>query len=641
MTVMRAPVRFVVLAAICSAILAGASPAFAADLVVQSVNTSEFPSVEIRVALPPEMVIDGAVPLFEVSENGVDRTVTSADPESSFARQSIDVVLLLDASGSMAGKPLAAAKAAAREFVASLGASDRIAVVTIGEDPKVVTSFTADRAELERAISSVKAQGETALYDSVVRATELFGESEAQQRYLVLLSDGGDTVSAASLDKAIDRVKDVGAPVYAVALSSPEYNPRAVKALARSTRGTLLSTREADKLTGIFKAIAEEIQTTWLVSYRSADPPSPDLEIILTAASGSTRGQATAVADNPTFEATKNLPWNVVRLDPAFTYAAWGIAVVAGLAVGFAAMGTGLLLRREGTAIDQLAYYDQLRATDTKGSGEAEGDPNSIRSRLDGAVRQVAGSRGITADLKDRLDRAGYQLRPNEFMYLHLLGVAVVGVIVQLALHMPLLTVLAVVLATWLPFSYLEWAANRRTARFESDLPDIVSLIAGSLRSGWGIQQALDLIVDETREPASSEFRRVQSETRLGLSLEESLNKMAARLNSVDFTWIVTAIGIQREVGGNLAEVLDIAAGAIRERAELRREVVALTAEGRFSAIILVALPFVMFGGLFFVGPRYIGQMTSSVYGWMMLGLAGFLLLIGAIWLFRVSKVEV
>ena len=138
------------------------------------------------------------------------------------------------------------------------------------------------------------------------------------------------------------------------------------------------------------------------------------------------------------------------------------------------------------------------------------------------------------------------------------------------------------------PIWFLGWAADRRRARFEADLPDIVSLIAGSLRSGWGIQQAIDLIVDETKDPAATEFRRVQSETRLGLSLEESLNKMAARLDSLDFAWIVSAIGIQREVGGNLAEVLDIAAAAIRERAELRREVVALTAEGRFSAIILV-----------------------------------------------------
>ncbi len=278
---MRGPVRLLVIAALLCALAAGASPAFAADLVVQSVNTSEFPAVELRVALPPEMVVDGAVPRFELSENGVDRVITSADPESSFVRQSIDVVLLLDASGSMAGKPLAAAQAAAREFVASLGPSDRIAVVAIGETPKVITSFTADRTALDRAIASVEAKGETALYDSLVRAASLIDQSAAQQRYVVLLSDGGDTVSSASLDKAVSRVKSAGAPVYAVALSSPEYNPRAVKALARGTRGTLLSTRESDKLTDIFKAIAEEIQTTWLVAYRSADPAAPDLEITL------------------------------------------------------------------------------------------------------------------------------------------------------------------------------------------------------------------------------------------------------------------------------------------------------------------------------------------------------------------------
>ena len=246
-----------------------------------------------------------------------------------------------------------------------------------------------------------QAKGETALYDSLVRAASLIDQWAAQQRYVVLLSDGGDTVSSASLDKAVSRVKSAGAPVYAVALSSPEYNPRAVKALARGTRGTLLSTRESDKLTDIFKAIAEEIQTTWLVAYRSADPAAPDLEITLKATSDGLRGKATAITDNPSFEAAKGQPWNPVKLSPLFAISGWGIAILAGLAVGFAVAGTGLLLRREGTAIDQLQYYDQLRAT-------------RMRSRRTCAKRTpIAGESGRSSGMLSRKLPASEASRPT------------------------------------------------------------------------------------------------------------------------------------------------------------------------------------------------------------------------------------
>lgn len=621
-------------------VLGVATSALAEDLVVQSINTSSFPNVEIRLALPPDMVTEGASPKFQVVENGVPRAVSKSAPEDGSVRGAIDVALVLDTSGSMKGDPLEHAKAAARQFVAEMGSNDRVAIVTIGGKPTTLVGFTSDKLVLDGAIAGLSAGGDTALYDALVKAAALFDDSPSSQRYVVLLSDGGDTVSSASLDKAVDKMSAVSAPIYAVALSSRRQKPEAVQALARSTQGSMLATDEAAKLTEIFSAIAEEIQTTWLVSYRSADPPAPDLEIVLTARARGMDGKVITTADNPTFESTKGQPWQVRKLSPLFRVAGWTIALMVGLSIGLAVTGTALILRREGSAIDQLEYYDHLRASRFDGA-QGDADGSGIRSRLQGAVAQVAGERGFTADLKVRLQRAGFIIRPNEFIYLHLVTVIVIGALTRIGTGSALVAVTAVALATILPLWYLDFAARRRTARFEADLPDIVSLIAGSLRSGWGIQQALDLIVEETREPAASEFRRVQSETRLGLSLEESLGRMADRLQSVDFTWVVSAIGIQREVGGNLAEVLDIAAGAIRERAELRREVVALTAEGRFSAIILVALPFLMFAGLLVVAPKYASALTSTFYGVVLLVSALVMLLVGGLWLFRVSKVEV
>jgi len=142
-------------------------------------------------------------------------------------------------------------------------------------------------------------------------------------------------------------------------------------------------------------------------------------------------------------------------------------------------------------------------------------------------------------------------------------------------------------------------------------------------------------------DPARSEFRRVQAESRLGLPLEDALHRMANRVDSEDLRWTVSAISIQREVGGNLSEVLNTVARTIRERAELKRSVSALTAEGRYSAVVLTLMPFVMFGGLLLVSTDYALQLLNTGIGRSMLILGGTLLAIGTFWINRVVNVEV
>jgi len=148
-------------------------------------------------------------------------------------------------------------------------------------------------------------------------------------------------------------------------------------------------------------------------------------------------------------------------------------------------------------------------------------------------------------------------------------------------------------------------------------------------------------VVDEVGDPARSEFRRVQAESRLGLPLEDALHRMANRVDSEDLRWTVSAISIQREVGGNLSEVLNTVARTIRERAELKRSVSALTAEGRYSAVVLTLMPFVMFGGLLLVSTDYALQLLNTGIGRSMLILGGTLLAIGTFWINRVVNVEV
>ncbi len=146
-------------------------------------------------------------------------------------------------------------------------------------------------------------------------------------------------------------------------------------------------------------------------------------------------------------------------------------------------------------------------------------------------------------------------------------------------------------LGAFLPWSYLGFRRNRRRKAFERSLPETLQLISGSLAAGLSLAQSIDTVVREGQDPIASEFRRVLVETRLGISLDDALEGVADRFGSRDFAWVVMAIRIQRQVGGNLAELLDTVAATMREREYMRRQVAALAAEGKLSAWVLGGLP--------------------------------------------------
>jgi tight adherence protein B len=232
-------------------------------------------------------------------------------------------------------------------------------------------------------------------------------------------------------------------------------------------------------------------------------------------------------------------------------------------------------------------------------------------------------------------------LRVNEYIFFHLVLTLVAGGLAVLLADSFMLTAIVVLVAAAGPLVLIQMRIDRRRAAFEEQLPDVLSLIAGSLRAGWGIQQSISLVVQEVADPSASEFGRVESETRFGLPFEEALQRMAERVDSDDFRWTVAAVTIQREVGGNLAEVLDIVAYTIRQRAELRRHVSALSAEGRFSAIVLALLPFLVMVGMVLIAPQYVAVLFTARIGLIMLGFGAVLLVVGVIWIIRLTKVEI
>jgi len=202
---------------------------------------------------------------------------------------------------------------------------------------------------------------------------------------------------------------------------------------------------------------------------------------------------------------------------------------------------------------------------------------------------------------------------------------------------------LAIVLALIVPvigrmvFSVL---AERRRKKFEGQLGETLQMLAGSLRAGYSLPQAIATVAQEGEEPTTSEFTRVTNEVRVGRSLTESLDDVAVRMRNEDFYWVTQAIGINREVGGNLAEVLDSVSATIRGRAEIKRQVASLAADGKLSAIILMLLPFAVSLFLAILSPAYIGRLVSSPMGWIMIASGALMLTIGGFWLSKLINIK-
>ncbi len=624
----------------CAGIASVAGPAGAADnaadrLVVQDVDLSNYPQVRLQVVVPSAMA-EGERPVFSVRENGRDAEVLAASGDK--VDQSVDAVLVLDTSGSMEGEALAAAKRAAGAFVAQLKPPSRAALVVFSDRPKLVMPATADAARLKGAIDRMEAGGETALYDAVLLGLRQVEKGGDAQPAVVVLSDGGDTASRASLTHTIAELRETGVPVLAVALPSDEADPEALGMLTRVNAGKVASIERLDDLTGYLSGLARELQTRYTVAYNGNRPATVDLDIEVTAAGSAGEALGDVVVKNPAAAYEGPLEETVEPVPPAnpVTYVTAIVLVFASVAMLVAALA--LLLVRPATGLDQLAFYDQS-AGDAEGADGAH--PDRIMSGVMGALDYVAGKGGYKRLAYEQLERAGLPLRPTEYIGLHVSLVVGSGIVTELLSQQFAAAIAVVIIVTVLPLVWVSQRIERRRSDFETQLPDTLDLIAGSLRAGWGLQQAIEAVVDQCKPPMSEEFRRAQTEVRLGRSVDDALGSVAHRIQSTDFDWVVSAISIQREVGGNLAELLGIVANTIRERAALKRQVSALTAEGRFSAGILFVLPFFEAAILFLMNRAYISLLFTTAPGFVLLATGAALLVIGAIWLNRVIRVEV
>ena len=252
---------------------------------------------------------------------------------------------------------------------------------------------------------------------------------------------------------------------------------------------------------------------------------------------------------------------------------------------------------------------------------------------------RIAERVGLLNRVEEKLVQADLPVRPTEAIFFY--GSAVFVVVVgALLLAGPGPALVLALIAGIAPIAFLELRRHRRLRKFEMQLPDVLNLFAGSMRAGFSFAQALEAVAEEAPDPARRELQRCFTESRLGRNIEDALEDSANRMHSVDLMWAVMAIRIQREVGGNLAELLDTVAHTMTQRERLRHEIKALTAEGRMSAWVLGVFPLAFTGILFLVQPNYISILFHDSIGVMAVIAAGVLAVMGFIWLRKMMVIE-
>jgi len=270
---------------------------------------------------------------------------------------------------------------------------------------------------------------------------------------------------------------------------------------------------------------------------------------------------------------------------------------------------------------------------------------SAISASLVGLGDKVMDSRPSTPRTQLLLERADLPLRVGEWAVLRAVAVVVgvaggVFLIHGAALSTAIGACLGAVVGVVLPVLFLKFAAARRAKKFESQLPDVLTLVASSLSTGFSLLQALDAVARDADEPSAKEFSRALAETRIGADLTESLDHLADRMDSKNMRWTGMAIEIQRQVGGDLAETLRNTAATLRDRQALSRHVKALAAEGKLSAYILIAMPIGIFFYMMFANKPYVELLWTTMIGIGMLVGAVISLLFGVFWMSKVVKVE-
>jgi tight adherence protein B len=596
-------------------------------LTLQEAPDSGFPDKKFLLQLPQKRALTaGQIGLTENGTPVTDFTVEAPGTASG-------AILLIDASNSMKGAPIAGAMAAARAFVAQRNPKLPVAVIVFGPEDTVLSEFTTSQQELVSKLSQAPALAEgTHIYDALVSAAELAKDAGHERTTVVLLSDGTDVGSTASRADAIEALEDANVRVLSVGLKSRQFDPQALESIANRTGGTYAQSASPAALAPIFSRISSRLASEYTLTYLSLLPPKVEATVRATVSGA---GAATATYTTPALQvgppgSFDHTFFDEVILSPFLMV----FVIVSVLALLSFAILTGFDIRSRSIR-RRMAQYVRVPTEEESNIRRAE-----VASMLaDRAQKQVASHRWWQSFEKD-VELSGFTSSAVTIAGWTVVA-GVLGSILAALVTQSLLGLLVGLLAPIVTRIAVKRRVSNKRKSFAEQLPDNLDVLAGALRAGHSLVGAMNVMVEGADEPSKTEFRRVLQDEQLGVPIDQALMVTSDRMDNIDIEQVAIVTRLQREAGGNTAEVIDRVAENIRGRMEIRRLIKVLTAQGRLARWILTGLPLVLVGFLLLINPDWLTPLTSTNIGRAFLVLWVLMLIAGSIVIKRIVEIEV
>jgi len=578
------------------------------------------------VSLPQKQPLTAAQ--VRVTENRKPvQDVSVAKPGS----EGFGVVLVIDASNSMQGAPIAGAIDAARAFAARRGTGQQLALITFNSTATVVLPLTADAAAISKALAQKPplATG-THIYDALETAGKLLTDAGVSAGSIVLLSDGEDVGSTIDQAAAIAALKASNVQVFTVGLRSSQFTPDALEAIAAATSGSFTEASSAAALKQVYSQLGYTLSNQYLLRYRSLAGPDEKTRVAveIQGIPGTARVAYTTPPLPTTVTTTGASGWDRI-IQSSITLIVIILVIISLL--GFAVFR--IVYRPGGEITRRIGQFVTLPGDET--AKERQADVAKILAPDD-----RRGSGGRWERLETDVGIAQIETPLRTIALLTAVAGLVLGVIVAILLHSPV-GLLAALAAPFVAKSVIarRLATTRRT--FSDQLPDNLDVLSSGLRSGHSFIGALAVCVDDASEPSKSEFQRVISDEQLGVPIDEALHVTGKRMKSRDIAQVALVAKLQREAGTNAADVLDQVSINVRGRLELRRLISSLTAQGRMARWIVSLLPVGLFIAIYLLNPAYLAPLWEDPIGIVSMIGAGIMIIAGSLIIKRIIDIEV
>ncbi len=622
------------IAAGAAAIATAAQAASAPGLRLTSLSSVRFPDRAFVLATANRTALTGRH--LHVTENGQLVHGLSLVPASRTSERTFGVILVLDASNSMRGEAIKGAVAAARAFAAHSARSEGIGLMTFNRTILVVARPTTDEGKIAASLRALPPLKEgTHLWDAADRAISVLKAEKVKAGSVVLLTDGRDTGSRIDPKQLASKARTAGIRIFAVGLRSRQFQPGPLEQIARSTYAAYSEATSAASLGAIYSSLSEKLSREYLLRYQSLARPGQTISVAVSVAG--IPGTVHWRYLTPALANSARTPFHRSLLD-RFVSSPGSVALLALFAAALAWFCVSSVLKRGRSTV----RYRVGEFVSTGGTTSGTDDVSlKVRERLLSHVlltTERAFQRTAWWErFKQELEIAEFPIDPAPLIA----GTAAASIFLALfGFIVPVLALMAVAPPLLVRAFYKEKLRKRRLA-FEEQLPDNLTVLAASLRAGHSFVGGLSSVLEQAEDPSRSELRRAVADEQLGVPVEDALLRVAQRMASVDLEQVALVASLQRQTGGNTAEVLDAVVDSIRERSNLRRLVRSLTAQGRLARWILTALPVVTAAWIALINPHYLSPLLHTGFGQILLVLATLMVVAGSFAVKRITDIEI